>query len=46
MVKWWEAVGKFRIKRNRKEANISKKQWVKLFEILGIKRNKDGRGTM
>ena len=34
MVEWWEAVGKFRIRRKRTEANITKEQWVQQFSNL------------
>ena len=38
MVEWWEAVGKFRMKRNRTEENISQEQWVQHFsKLLGSK---------
>ena len=38
MVEWWEAAGKFRIRRKRTEANITKEQWVQhVSNLLGAR---------
>lgn len=40
MTEWWEAIGKFRVKRRRAGEGIKKEQWVEHFaKLLGEKSN-------